>query len=87
MERHILWLFTQPPLQVLRFSHRRGERETRETADEPQGTMGRVQPVVSPVVSFPPSFVRTFSSRERRLGTRQLFTGNFLLNSVLERLE
>ena len=27
---------------------------------------------VSPVVSFPPSFERTFSSRERRLGTRQL---------------
>ena len=26
---------------------------------------------VSPVVSFPPSFARTFSSRERRLGTRQ----------------
>ena len=87
MERHILWLFTQPPPQVLRFSHRRGEREKRETGDESQGTMGRVQPVVSPVVSFPPSFARTFSSRERRLGTRQLFTGNFLLNSVLERLE
>ena len=28
---------------------------------------------VSPVVSFPPSFARTFSSRERRLGTRPLF--------------
>ena len=27
---------------------------------------------VSPVVSFPPSFARTFSSKERRLGTRQL---------------
>ena len=26
---------------------------------------------VSPVVSFPPSFARTFSSKERRLGTRQ----------------
>ena len=40
----------------------------RVTGDEPQGTMGRVQ---TPVVSFPPSFVRTFSSKERRLGTRQ----------------
>ena len=40
------------------------------TGDEPQGTMGRVQ-TVSPVVSFPPSFARTFSSKERRLGTRQ----------------
>ena len=25
-----------------------------------------------PVVSFPPSFARTFSSRERRLGTRHV---------------
>ena len=41
----------------------------RVTGDEPQGTMGRVQ---SPVVSFPPSFARTFSSKERRLGTRQV---------------
>ena len=30
----------QPPPQALRFSHRRGERETRVTGDEPQGTMG-----------------------------------------------
>ena len=40
----------------------------RVTGDEPQGTMGRVQ---TPVVSFPPSFARIFSSNERRLGTRQ----------------
>ena len=33
----------QPPLQALHFSHGRGERETRVTGDEPQGTMGRVQ--------------------------------------------
>ena len=33
----------QPPPQALRFSHRRRERETRVTGDEPQGTMGRVQ--------------------------------------------
>ena len=39
------------------------------TGDEPQGTMGRVQ--TAGVVSFPPSFARTFSSKERRLGTRQ----------------
>ena len=30
----------QPPPQALRFSHRRGERETRVTGDEPQATMG-----------------------------------------------
>ena len=44
------------------------------TGYEPQGTMGRVQTAgeaVSLVVSFPPSFARTFSSKERRLGTRQ----------------
>ena len=34
---------SQPPPQALRFSHGRGERETRVTGDEPQGTMGRVQ--------------------------------------------
>ena len=34
----------------------------RANGDEPQGTMGRVQTA------------GTFSSRERRLGTRQLFT-------------
>ena len=38
----------QPPPQALRFSHRRGERETRVTGDEPQGTMGRVQTSLSP---------------------------------------
>ena len=31
------------PPQGLRFSHGGGERETRVTGDEPQGTMGRVQ--------------------------------------------
>ena len=31
----------QPPPQALRFSHGRGERETRVTGDELQGTMGR----------------------------------------------
>ena len=45
------------------------------TGDEPQGTMGRVQTAgeadVSPVVSFPPSIARIFSSKEIRLGTRQ----------------
>ena len=56
---------TRPP-QALRFSYRRGERETRVTGDEPQGTMGRVL--------FLSSFARTFSSRERRPGTRQAKT-------------
>ena len=33
----------QPPPQALRFLHRRGERETWVTGDEPLGTMGWVQ--------------------------------------------
>ena len=39
----MLFCAVQPPPQALRFSHGRGERETRVTGDEPQGTMGRVQ--------------------------------------------
>ena len=37
----------------------------------------------SPVVSFPPSLAFTFSSRERRLGTRQVVTRNQYEISVL----
>jgi len=33
----------QRPPQALRFSHGRGERETRVTGDEPQRIMGRLQ--------------------------------------------
>ena len=33
----------QPPPQALPFSHGRGQRETRVTGDEPQGTMGRLR--------------------------------------------
>ena len=36
-------LWDQPPPQALRFSHGRGERETRVTGDGLQGTTGRVQ--------------------------------------------
>ena len=32
----------QTPPQALRFSHRKGEHETRVTGNELQGTMGRV---------------------------------------------
>ena len=42
-KRTKLILQPQPPPQALRFSHgrgERGERETRVTGDEPQGTMG-----------------------------------------------
>ena len=54
-------------LLLRRFVFRMAEASAkRVTGDEPQGTMGRVQ-----TASFPPSFARTFSSKERRLGTRQ----------------
>ena len=36
--------FPQPPPQALRFSHDRGERETRVTGDEAQETIGRLLP-------------------------------------------
>ena len=47
-------------------------------------------PDVSPVVSFPPSFARTFSSKERRLGTRQghtyiFFASENLLSALMSR--
>ena len=63
-------------LLLRRFVFRMAEASAkRVTGDEPQGTMGRVQTAgeadVSPVVSFPPSIARIFSSKERRLGTRQ----------------
>ena len=64
----------QCPPQALRFSHGRGERETRVTGDEPQGIMGRLQTAGEARLArclLPASFARTFSSRERRLGTKQ----------------
>ena len=54
----------QPPPRALRFSYGRGERETRVTGDEPQGTMGRV---------LLPAFLCAHIE-ERRLGTRQALT-------------
>ena len=54
----------------LRFSHGRGERETRGIGDEPPGTMGRVQTegsvksAVSPVVPLT-AFLCAPISRER----------------------
>ena len=59
-----------PTRQALRFSQGRGERLVMNRNGPWKGTKGR-RSDVSPVVSFAPSFARTFSSRERRLGTRQ----------------
>ena len=48
-----------------RFVFRMAEASAKQvTGDESQGTMGRVQTALR-------SFARTFSSKERRLGTRQ----------------
>ena len=69
-EREVNACCYQPPPQALRFAHGRGERETRVTGDEPQGTMGRVQTAgEAPSRPLSSSFART--SKERRLGTRQ----------------
>ena len=61
----------QPPPQALRFSHGRGERETRVTGDEPQGTMS-------------PSRLPLRAHLERFLGTRQVPTSFHLLVKYLE---
>ena len=67
-------------LLLRRFVFRKAEASAKQvTGDEPQGTMGRVQ---AAVVSFPPSFARTFSSKERRLGTRQAPLYFFLEHSL-----
>ena len=59
----------QPPPQALRFSHGRGESETRVTGDEPQATMGRVQKAgVAPASSC----VVSLAKKNSFLGTAQL---------------
>ena len=63
---------SQPPPQALRFSHRRGECETRVTGDEPQGTMGRVQTAgEAPSRPLSPSRL-PLRAHFHRLGTRQV---------------
>ena len=67
-----------PSLLLRRFVFRMAEASAkRVTGDEPQGTMGRVQ-----TAGFPPSFARTFSSKERRLGTRQLRPSPLTLDHI-----
>ena len=58
----------QPPPQALRFSQGRGKRLVMNRRKGPWEGYRRQG---KPVVSFPPSFARTCSSRERCLGTRQ----------------
>ena len=52
----IFWLDApdQPAPQALRFLHGRSERETLMTGDEPQGTMGRVNPGCLPFTKIFP---------------------------------
>ena len=64
MEREPLFArstWKQPPPQAPRFSQGRGERLVMNREGLWEG---------SPVVSFPPSFARTFSSRERDVRVR-----------------
>jgi len=60
----------QPPPQALRFSHGRGERETSDWWWTARDLVKGID-----VFSFPPPFARKFSSKERRLGTRQVMHG------------
>ena len=59
---------------IFRIVEASAKRERLVMNYEPQGTMEKVQrrakPHVSPVVSFPPSFARSFSSRERDVWVR-----------------
>ena len=61
----------QPPPQALRFSHGRGERETSDwwwtARDHGKGRVSPLSPSRLPL--------RLFSSKERRLGTRQMSQG------------
>ena len=68
MLRLFLWLAGQgqPPPQALRFSQSRGERLVMNRKGPWEGYRRQAKPVVS----FPPSFARTFSSRERDVWVR-----------------
>ena len=58
LDNLIITIHGLPPLQALHISHR-GERETRVTGDEAQGTMERKCRRREDVFSFLPSFART----------------------------
>ena len=65
----VLYLPEQPLPRALRFSHCTEASAKREwLVTKSKGLWEEV----SPVFSLPPSVARKFSSRERRLGTRQL---------------
>ena len=69
-----IWLQHSPrsaSSSALRFSQGKGERLVMNRKGPWEGSDGR-RSAVSPIVSFLPSFARTFSSRERRLGSRQV---------------
>ena len=56
-------IVNQLPPQALRFSRRRGERETRVTGDEPQETMGRVARCLLPAFLWVHIFIERETSR------------------------
>ena len=56
-------IVNQLPPQALRFSHRRGERETRVTGDEPEETMGRVTRCLLPAFLCVHIFIERKTSR------------------------
>ena len=77
-----------PTPQVLRcrtLVANKGELETRVTGDEALGTTGRRKK--RNVFSFPPSFRRNFTPRERRLGTRLGHICCFLLGMIAMKMK
>ena len=72
------WNWHQPPPQAIRFLQGRGEW----LGMNHKGPLEGYRWQAKPVVSFPPSFARPFSSRERRLGTRQEVTHIFFFKDV-----
>lgn len=77
-----------PTPQVLRcrtLVANKGELETRVTGDEALGTTGRRKK--RNVFSFPPSFRRNFTPRERRLGTRLGHIYCFLLGMIAMKMK
>ena len=72
----------QPTPQALRFSHRRGERETQVTGDEPQGTMGRVQTARCLLPTFLCAHI--FIERETSGYEAASYPGQFALSELPE---
>ena len=79
-------IVNQLPPQALRFSHRRGKRETRVTGDEPQETMGRVAHCLLPAFLCVHIFIERETSRyEAGSDTSSVWNICFRFSDVISR--